>query len=139
MKKFSLLSGYVSPTTPGSIYVIPIHSPEQDIRVPSASLKAWEQLPFRARSQDTLSSQQHNSTCDKWRNSLPKCCICYRGHKVGVDVPKCCAIGIAEDHLFEHFFDDLIHNENACMFASRDRYFILWNIWWTYHWRPHLP
>ena len=112
---FFLFSENISSTTPRSIYLIPIEESNEEIRVPSASHQAWEKLSLKERAQDNKPSFKHTLTIVKRRHSVPKCCSCYRKNKVGVDIPKCCELGIAEDHLYEHFFDDLILNTNACL------------------------
>ena len=109
-----MLTGHVSPDISPAIYVIPIPTAEPEKKVALALQPAWKNIPPTARDQDTLDSLQHILPSVNRKNSLPKCCSCSRGHKVGVDVPKCCAFGIAEEHLFEHFFDDSVFNTNSC-------------------------
>ena len=95
--------------------MIPIQEPGQENKVPSATHQAWQKLSSIARDQKIQPFPKHNLTSVKRIHSVEKCYICSGIHKVGVDVPKCCKLGIAGNHLFEHFFDDLIHNENACI------------------------
>ena len=117
-KKISILilfSDYVPSATPRSIFLIPIQEPEQGNKVPSATHQAWQKLSSIGRDQKFQLLPKHNLTAVKRIHSVEKCCFCSRRHKVGVDVPKCCEFGIAEDHLFEHFFDVLIYNKNSCL------------------------
>ena len=105
----------VSSTTPRSIFLIPIQEPEQENKVPSATHQAWQKLSSITRDPKFQPLPKQNLTSVKRIHSVEKCCFCSRRHKVGVDVPKCCKLGIAEDHLFEHFLDDLIYNTNSCL------------------------
>ena len=114
-----MLTGHVSPYISPAIYVIPIPTVEPEKKLAPDLHPTWKNIPPTTRDQDTLDSLKHIFPSVNRKKSLPKCCSCSRGHKVGVDVPKCCAFGIAEDHLFEHFFDDSVFNTNSCECSLR--------------------
>lgn len=96
------------------IYVIPLNVSAPESEIPSVSHLAWEELPetndrrIQNSSIKILSSVNYHSTGQK-------CCFFSRGHKIGVDVPKCCEFGIAEEHLIEHFYDDLLSSTSSCI------------------------
>ena len=115
LKTSFFVSGYETPYISPAIYVIPIPKEEPEIRVASTSHRAWETIPPITRAHDELITPKPILTSVNSKNSISKCCSCSRGHKIGVDVPKCCSFGIAEDHLFEHFFDDLVFDTNSCI------------------------
>jgi hypothetical protein len=111
---YILFVGNTLTNTPEA-YVIPLSYSNTESRKQSGSYPAWEELP-EIKKKPRKRCQSINPSVFKHHNTEgQKCFLCSRGHKVGFNAPKCCAFGLAEEHLFEHFFDDLLSETDSCI------------------------
>ena len=102
-------------TNTREIYVIPLSYSNPESRAQCGSYPAWEELPEINKKTRKRSQIINPSVINHHNTEGQKCLFCSRRHKVGVNAPKCCAFGIAEEHLFEHFFDDLLSQTDSCI------------------------
>ena len=98
---------------PPKVYVIPLQTYEAASKVPSILNSAWEKLSENnGKNENNFGNEK--SSIDGEQVKKRKCCICSRGHKIGVNGPKCCELRLAQDHLFAHLFDNILLESNSC-------------------------
>ena len=98
---------------PPKAYLIPLQTSEAASKVPSILNSAWEKLSENnGKNENNYGNEK--SSFDVGQVKKRKCCICSRGHKIGVNGPKCCELRLAQDHLFAHLFDNILLESNSC-------------------------
>ena len=112
MRCFSFSGNTIS--CPPKVYVIPLQTSETASKVPLILNSAWEKLSENNGKNENNFGNEKSSSFDGEQVKKRKCCICSRGHKIGVNGPKCCELRLAQDHLFAHLFDDIFLESNSC-------------------------
>ena len=93
--------------------MIPLQTYEAASKVPSILNSAWEKLSENnGKNENNFGNEKSSFDCEQVKKR--KCCICSRGHKIGVNGPKCCELRLAQDHLFAHLFDNILLESNSC-------------------------
>ena len=93
--------------------MIPLQTSEAASKVPSILNSAWGKLlEDNSKTENNFGNETPSFHCEQVKKR--KCCICSRGHKIGVNGPKCCELRLAQDHLFAHLFDDILLESNSC-------------------------
>ena len=110
---FILFISGTHPIPPPAIYVIPLRNSTSDSKLLRVTHQAWDKIP-ETNCQNKKQLSKNYSSYISNQTTGRKCCQCSRQHRIGVNVPKCCAFGIAEEHLLEHLFDDIVFDSNSC-------------------------
>ena len=98
---------------PPKVYVIPLQTSEPVSKVPSILNSVWEKLSENnGKYENNFGNEKSFFDCEQVKKR--KCCICSRGHKIGVNGLKCCELRLAQDHLFAHLFDNILLEGNSC-------------------------
>ena len=98
---------------PPKVYVIPLQTFESVSKVTLILNSAREKLSENnGKNENNFGNEK--SSFDVGQVKKRKCCICSRGHKIGVNGPKCCELRLAQDHLFAHLFDNILLESNSC-------------------------
>ena len=93
--------------------MIPLQTSESVSKVPSILNSVWEKLSENnGKYENNFGNEK--SFFDGEQVKKRKCCICSRGHKIGVNGLKCCELRLAQDHLFAHLFDNILLESNSC-------------------------
>ena len=99
--------------------MIPLEKHKSESRISSSSYTAWQEIPTdNSKIKDQCISQKL-SFLTNYVTAEPKCYSCLRSHRVGVNPPKRCAFGVADEHLFKHLFDDFLFENNSCICSLR--------------------
>ena len=93
--------------------MIPLQTSETASKVPLILNSAWEKLSENNGKNKTKFGNE-KLFFDGEQVKKRKCCICSRGHKIGVNGLKCCELRLAQDHLFAHLFDNILLERNSC-------------------------